>query len=352
MVFAQALESMLAAYHQQDAFSGAVLIQKGGHTLFANAYGYAERRWHVANTLNTRFRIASIGKMFTAVAILQLVEQGTLTLETTLAKVLAPLPNTIPTGVTIHQLLTMTAGIPDWFDEENDDWDTLRTTQPLYLLRRNRDYLPLLINKTSASPLGDYHYNNASYTLLGLVIETVSGQDYADYIREHIFAKAKMAHADFIAIDDTNPNVATGYIQHSDDAGKTTWHSNIYQVTAEGAADGGSSATVTDLCRFNQALRGGALLRQLTHTALIPHVVDSDMRPKGYLWMYGYGQMFIMQDEHTIIRQGHTGEEDGVSGRLYYYPQHDLDVAILANQGGCTGDIGWDIDTLIEQMLA
>ena len=247
MSFAQVLEPMLAAYHQQDTFSGAVLIQQDGHTLFAQAYGYAERRWHIANNLDTRFRIASIGKMFTAVAILQLVEQETLTLETPLAKVLEHLPNTIPTSTTIHQLLTMTAGIPDWFDEENDDWDVLCTMHPLYLLRRNRDYLPLLANKTSASSPGDYHYNNASYILLGLVIETVTGQDYTDYIREHIFAKAKMTHADFLAVDDINPHVATGYTQRIDDAGKTLWHSNIYRVTAKGAADGGSSATVSDL---------------------------------------------------------------------------------------------------------
>jgi CubicO group peptidase (beta-lactamase class C family) len=357
MSFAERLGQLFAEKSRQELFSGAVLISRDGKPLFRRAYGYANRSWKVENRVDTRFRIASISKMFTAVAILQLVDKGEITLDMSVIECLDLQNTKIPPEATIYHMLTMTSGIADWFDESGDweeNWATLCRKHPIYLLRRNEDYLPLFVNENPIAAVGEKHqYNGAGYILLGMVIEKVSGLSYFDWVDQQVFAPAQMTASGFLSIDGIYDNVAEGDIPITDGNEKNVigWKRNIYSVTPEAAADGGGTSTVDDLNRFSQALRGGGLLSvEMTQEMLTPQVLAEEKPFRGYTWKYGYANMFILDEADRIVRWGHTGEEDGVSCRLYYYPERDLDVIILANRSWCAGSLAWEVHDLILEM--
>jgi CubicO group peptidase (beta-lactamase class C family) len=348
------LKRLLTGKSAKEEFSGVVLIRQDDGPLFEGAYGYANRSWKVRNRADTRFRIASISKMFTAVAVLQLVDAGLLSLDASVVKCLGLRDTRIPIETTVFHVLTMTSGIADWFDESGDweaNWAALCREHPIYLFRRNQDYLPLFVNEEPLAPVGEkYHYNGAGYILLGLIIEKLSNRSYFDYVRHNVFARAGMPHSDFLALDGVDAGLAEGYIPITGkEEAITGWKKNIYSTTPEAAADGGATSTAADLVRFSQALRNGELLSaKLTQEMMAPKVSQSDERNRGYTWKYGYANAFLLDDDQ-IVRWGHTGEEDGVSCRLYHYPKENLDVVILGNQSWCAGSLGWDIHNIVTQ---
>ena len=356
MSFESELGQLLSGKARDESFSGAVLVSREGKHLFRQGCGYANRAWGVENQVDTRFRIASISKMFTAVAVLQLVEAGKIGLDTRIVECLGLRETTIPREATIHHLLTMTSGIADWFDESGDweaNWADLCRRYPIYLFRRNEDYLPLFVNEPPQFAVGEkYGYNGAGYILLGLVIEKVSGVPYFDAIRQRVLALAGMGDSDFVSLDGVHERVAEGYMRIADEKkGTSGWLRNIYSTTPEAAADGGATSTIDDLSRFSRALRQGSLLSPAMTTAMLtPQVSTQEQRFRGYAWMYGYGCTIILDEDEQIVRWGHTGEEDGVSCRLYFYPVQNLDVIILGNQSWCAGDLGWEIHDLIMEM--
>ena len=348
------LTELLAERSNAGDFSGTVLLQYGDDMLFQGAYGYANRPWRVENAVDTRFRIASISKMFTAVAVLQLVDAGELSLDTEVAPCLGLEETTIPPDATVYHMLTMTSGIADWFEESGnweEDWAELCRDHPIYLLRENEDYLPLFVDEPPLFPVGErFQYNGAGYILLGLLIERLADVRYTEYVQHNVFARAGMARSGFVALDDVDPEVAEGYIPVVDtDDHIIGWRKNIYSTTPEAAADGGATSTAGDLIRFVNALRSGRFLSpRLTRAMLSPHVCQREDRPRGYVWEYGFGNAFIRGEAGRIVRWGHTGEEDGVSCRLYHYPGIDVDVVILGNQSWCAGRLGWEIHDLLK----
>ena len=341
------IAQLVQAKADTEVFSGVVRLQQGETVLWESACGYANRAWHMPNQSHTRFRVASIGKMMTAVAVLQLVDEGRLTLETRLLDCLPLTETTIPPETTIFHLLTMSAGIADWFDEAEDweaQWAELRRTTPLYLLRQNRDYLPLFSQKPPLGPLGVHQYSNSSYILLGLVLEQMTGLSYPELIRQRVLAPAGMADSGFWGLDEVVADIAEGYVPElAEDGQVKKWLRNIYEATPDAAADGGLISTATDLCRFLHALRQGQLLSPtLTQAMLTPQIEEDTGHFHGYDWAYGFGNNFILQNGQ-VVRYGHTGEEAGVSCRLYHYPGLNLDVVILGNQSHCAGTLAWAI---------
>lgn len=336
---------------RDNQFSGAILIRGGRQDIFRRAYGFANRTWKIPNTTETRFRIASVGKMFTAAAVMQLIEAGKFSLDTRVIKYLKLKGTKIPLEATVYHMLTMTSGIADWTDEESEnfeaEWEQFCRDHPLYLLRRDADYLPIFSQLEPYNAIGEKHrYNNAGFMLLGLMIEKAAGLSYFDYIRQNIFARAGMKYSDFLDLDDVSPNVAEGYVSIKDESGEVVnWRKNIYSTTAGGAADGGSTSTLDDLVRFSRALRSGKLCSmESADTMLTPKVIADEDEPQ---WRYGFGCFILLDDEEQIVRWGHTGEEDGVSCRLLYYPRHKLDVVVLGNQSFCAGAVSRDIHELI-----
>jgi CubicO group peptidase (beta-lactamase class C family) len=355
MLFRNNLEKIFNEAAAKARFSGAVLISQGNDPIYTAAFGYANRAWRINNQIETRFRIASISKMFTALGVLQLIEQGIVAFDTSIVVSLGLEDTTISPHASVYHMLTMTSGMADWFDESGDweaKWDELIREHPIYLFRRNEDYLPLFENEPPlAAPGKKYQYNGAGYILLGMLIEKITGEPYFDWTADHVFSRAEMHQTGFVALDDVDENVAEGYIPiMAGDEGDIVsgWKRNIYSTTPAAAADGGATSTVKDLQRFSQSLRQGELLSEsMTNKILTPQVVSMDEPFRGYVWKYGFGNMFILDHHGSIVRWGHTGEEDGVSCRLYYYPEQDLDVVILGNQSWSTLKLAWEVHDLI-----
>ncbi|MFF2776111.1 serine hydrolase domain-containing protein [Streptomyces sp. NPDC058052] len=345
------LEETVATWAGSKEFSGTVRVTRGAEPLFTRAFGMASRRWSVPNTPGTRFRVASVSKTFTAVAVLQLVESRKIRLDDALVDhVREHMPHLDP-RVTVHQALAMTSGIGDWFEEGSEEWETewlaLTESHPLYLLRDNKDYVPLFAGKQAHFPPGERHlYNGAGYILLGLLIEAVTGRSFEEVVTEEVFARAGMSGAGFPALDELGPDVAEGYLSLASSA--TPYRTNHYSTTPRAAADGGATCTAADLTAFSHALRHGRLLdEETTRLALTPQVAQYDEKIRGYRWMYGFGLTHLLDDEGNVVRWGHTGEEDGVSARLFHYPRHDVDVAVLGNVSWSVGDLGWALHDAI-----
>ena len=349
--FVSTIGRKLSKRASQDQFSGAVLLRKGRADLLCRAYGLANRSWNIKNTTQTRFRIASVGKLFTAVAVLQLIDAGKVSLSTRVAAYLGLRETRIPDEVSVYHLLTMTSGIADWINENAEDfgaeWSQFCRDHPLYLLRRDADYLPIFSPLEPYAPVGQkFCYSNSGFILLGLVIEKASGFSYFDYVRQNVFRPAGMLQTDFLDLDDVSPNVAEGYIPiRGPDHELKGWRKNIYSTTAGSAADGGSTSTLDDLARFSRALRTGKLLAPASVEAMLTPKVDASVEGPG--WMYGFGCFIMLGEDGKVVRWGHTGEEDGVSCRLDYYPAQKLDVVILANQGSCAGRAAADIHEVV-----
>jgi hypothetical protein len=187
----QGVDGLVRKLANADRFSGAILMVKGEATLYRNAVGLASVSFQAANRIDTKFNLGSMNKMFTAVAVAQLAQQGKLSFDDTLAKHVPDYPNKEVAGkVTIHQLLTHTSGMGSYF---NDKYQEASKTR----FRAVRDYLPLFADDPLQFQPGErFGYSNSGFHVLGLVIEKVSGQDYFDYVREHIYRPAGMINTD------------------------------------------------------------------------------------------------------------------------------------------------------------
>src|SRR5712691_12188779 len=257
------LERYFQQRTERDAFSGVVLITQGSSQLFARAYGYASRSWKVPNTLTTRFNTASVTKLFTAVATLQLIDRGILTFDTPVIDFLELKHTTISRAVNVFHLLTHTSGIADDAEEESgEDYADIWKIRPNYAVTETADFLLQFAHKPPNFPPGQgCRYCNCGYVLLGLLIEKASRLSYRDYVRQQIFAPAGMLHSDFLRMDLTYEDVAEGCDPLRDEQGGiVAWKKNIYSYPPIGSPDGGAHVTAGDLDRFLRQLKTGALL--------------------------------------------------------------------------------------------
>ena len=244
-----ALDRYVAALTKEDQFAGSVLVARDGQPLFEKAYGLASRAWTVPNTPQTRFSVGSINKFFTRVAIGQLLAAGKLTLADPIAKHISDYPNPAARKATIEQLLEMQGGLGDLFGPAY-------TAAPKDRFRSNRDYfqfvapLPLVFE-----PGTNRQYCNSCYIVLGEIIERLSGTPYEKYIEQHVFRRAGMQTAAFVASDGIAPNVAVGYTKR-----EGPLRSNVHEHGAAGSAAGSAYATARDMLAFDEALRRGVLL--------------------------------------------------------------------------------------------
>ena len=318
---------------EQDAFSGVVLITQGSSQLFADAYGYASRSWKVPNSLTTRFDTASVTKLFTAIATLQLIDRGLLAFDTPVIDSLGLHNTAIAPTVNVFHLLTHTSGIADDAEEESgEDYADLWKTRANYAVTETADFLPQFAYKPPNFPPGQgCRYCNCGYVLLGLLIEKASGLSYRDYVRQHIFVPAGMLHSDFFRMDVVNDEVAEGCDPLRDEHGKiVAWKKNIYAYPPIGSPDSGAHMTAADLDRFLRKVKAGTLLSvQSTAAFFTPqvlHHVQDDWKQ-----MYGYGIEFAVDRTGKIIFAQKEGNNAGVSAVIRHYPDQDINVLLLAN---------------------
>ncbi|RSD28455.1 serine hydrolase domain-containing protein [Mesobacillus subterraneus] len=312
-------------------FSGAVLVQDGNSPASTASFGFSNRVDQVKNNAETRFGIASGCKLFTAIAICQLVEDSKLTFDTRLRDCLDVEFPSFSEEITIHHLLTHTSGIPDYFDEEvMDDFEELWMERPMYHIRSLRDFLPMFQNEQmKASPGENFHYNNAGYILLGLIVEQASRMEFTDYVEEHIFKRAGMTNSGYFSFDQLPTNTATGYIDLPDG----TWKTNIYSLPVKGGSDGGAYITVNDMAMLWKALFGQLLLKEDTLAILLtPH---AQVNETGY---YGYG-VWIKKEAAQVSKYHVMGYDPGVSFHSAYYPGTQTIAVVCSNKSEGAYDI-------------
>jgi CubicO group peptidase (beta-lactamase class C family) len=332
-----------------DLFSGAVLITRDVQRLYARAYGYASRSWRVPNTLDVRFDTASITKLFTAVATMQLIDRGLLDFDTPVVERLRLQDTSLSKDVTVYHLLTHTSGIGDDADEEaGERYEDLWKVKPNYSVIETRDFLPQFVDKPpNFAPGHGCRYCNCGYILLGLLIESVSGMAYRDYVRANVFARAGMTATDFFRMDRANHKVAEGCDPVRDASGSVVgWKRNIYSFPPIGSPDGGAYVTVADLDRFLRAVRAGELLSsELTGAFLTPQVVHQTRDT--WTEMYGYGLWFYVDRGNKVVCYEKEGVNVGVSGLIRHFPDQGITVSLLSNMEDGAWDPIWKIHDLV-----
>lgn len=312
------VDTKLTQLTADDKFSGTVLIAKDGKVLWQKAYGNADREAKVVNTLETRFRLGSMNKMFTSVAIAQLVQQGKLKYTDTLAQVLPDYPNQeVAKKITIDNLLTHTSGLGDFFGAEFD--------QKRESLHELKDYVPLFVAKPlQFEPGKGWAYSNAGFLVLGLVVEKISGQNYYDYVKQHIYDVAGMKSSGSFPITQKVPNLAIGYMRE-DDGGPLK--PNTASLPWRGSSAGGGDSTVGDLLRFDQALRNNKLVSaELTRT-ITTGKVSPPRFPGNAKYAYGFGD----KDSGGDRVVGHNGGAPGMNAQLDIHWNTGYTVVVLAN---------------------
>jgi CubicO group peptidase (beta-lactamase class C family) len=346
---AVALDQYFRDLEARDAFSGVVLITQGKSSLYAAAYGYASRQWKIRNTMEMRFDTASITKLFTSVAILQLIDQGALAFETGVIDFLGLEDTTISRQVNVHHLLTHSSGIGDDCEEEaGENYEDLWQTKPNYSVTTTKDFLPQFIHKPPNFPPGQgCRYCNCSFVLLGLMIEKITGMTYRDYVRPNIFARAGMVHSDFLRMDRVPENVAEGCDPiENNDGSIVGWKKNIYSFPPIGSPDGGAHVTAGDLDRFLKAVKSGKLLSpRLTQAFLTPHVHYRDR--DDWTMMYGYGLWFYVDRSGQVVCYQKEGINAGVSGLIRHFPEQDISVVLLSTMEGGVWDPVWKVHEMV-----
>lgn len=314
------IDAYLKAHYEIGWFSGSVIVVRAGEIVWARGYGMASLEYQVPNSPQTRFRLGSVTKQFTAAAILQLQERGLLDVQASISTYLPDYPN--GDGITLHHLLTHTAGIPNLTNfPDYLEWMRLPTTLD-ELIARFKD-LPLEFEP------GEHHrYSNSGYILLTQVIETVSGQSYADYLKEHLLHPLGMKNTGYEHPLAVINGLARGY-QLTNDGYQRAEHINM--SVPQGA--GGMYSTVEDLARWNQFLfddgvRDETILSRETITTMTSPLVPIELDNAPNLF-YGYGLVIKDQPEHRRI--GHDGGINGFLSNLSFFQNQNLTIAVLCN---------------------
>lgn len=316
---AKELDTFIQELIAQDKFSGAVLMAKDDRPIFQKAYGLASKEFNVPNQTNTKFNVASMGKMFTGIAVAQLAEQGKLSFDDLIAKHLPHYPKEVASRVTIHHLLTHTSGMGSYWKDEFHEANHAR-------FRTIQDFFPLFVNDALSFPPGTkWSYSNAGFMVLGAVIEKVSGQSYFAYVKENVFRRAGMNDSDFYEADRVTPNLAVGYTKQNRYLRDVTeWTNTLFISPVKGGAAGGGYSTVEDLLRFSVALRQNKLLSpEMTDMSLTGKVEYAATRK----YAYGFANDVVGGQRIAF----HDGGANGISTEFDLYRDIGYTVVVLSN---------------------
>lgn len=311
-----AMSSTLADLVAAERFSGAVMLARGDEIVFEAVHGEANKDFSVPNRIDTRFNLGSMNKMFTAVAIAQLVERGELSFDDPLAKFLPDFPDPESAQkIRIKHLLSHTSGLGSYFNEEfrNASRARFRTVSDLMTLAE--------AETLQFEPGTSRSYSNTGFLVLGRVIEVVTGRDYFDYIQANVTGPAGMDATASYQLDHVNPNLAVGY--HRPDGPGSPWRNNLFMHVIRGGPAGGGYSTVGDLVRFAEALRTGTLISAETFETLASPKPDLNS-PR-----YGYG--FRVYPDGSV---GHSGGFPGISSHLSFWPDGEWTIAVMSNYSG------------------
>lgn len=318
------LQKYLQACAEVEDFSGSVLVTHHGQTLLAKGYGLANHEHDVANAPNTKFRLGSITKQFTAMAILLLQEQGRLSVDDPVSKHLPATPDAWE-AITIHHLLSHTSGLPNFtsFPEYTKRW--MLPSPPTETIQRFVDK-PL-----EFAPGEQFSYSNSGYIVLGAIIEKVSGQSYAEFVGKNIFGPLGMNDSGYDTHDAILMHRAAGY-QRDGEGIKNAPYLDMTQPHAAGAL----YSTVEDLARWDEAITEGKLLSPAAREKMFTIVKGN----------YAYGWQVTQRGGRQ--QTAHGGGINGFATYILRVPDEKLCVVVLSNVvPSQTGRMAGDLASIV-----
>lgn len=298
-----------------QGFSGSVLVASGDAVLFEGVAGSADPRSGAAVDAQTRFNLASTGKLFTTVSVMQLVEQGKLDLDAPIGRYLPQWPvASVRDNVTPRQLLMHTSGLGSFWGTK---FDARRAS-----LQGLREYEPLIAVEPDFTPGTAFQYSNSGFLLLGLVVEAVSKQSYYDYVAQHVFAPAGMRDSGYYAMDGRAEHAAVPHHGGTgDDRGEV-----LPLPEPRGASAGGGYSTPRDLLRFHRALLDGTLLKPKTLDVLFaPVKLPTGTRAPPH----GLGMLRYAAGDDVVY--GHPGGAPGIGVEFRGMQHNGWAVAVMSN---------------------
>jgi CubicO group peptidase (beta-lactamase class C family) len=306
------MDQIVQSYVADQHFTGSVLVARGAQVVFSKGYGFADLEWDIPNSPNTKFRLGSVTKQFTAASILLLEERGKLSVNDPVKKYLADAPAAWE-KITIFHLLTHTSGIPDF--TSLPDYAKLEPfpTTAEKVVARFRDK-PL-----EFEPGDKWKYSNSGYALLTYLLEKISGGSYETFVTENIFTPLGMKDSGYDSNSAVIPHRASGYVYA---AGKKQFENAgfVHMTVPQGA--GALYSTTEDLLKWEQALFGGKLLKPASLEKMTTPFKDN----------YAFGLQVDTAGGHKVIE--HSGGIEGFNTILAYYPDDKLTIVVLENANG------------------
>lgn len=306
------IDTYVSGLTESDQFSGSVLVAQGSELLLSKGYNLANREWNISNAPDTKFRIGSMTKQFTAMSILLLQEQGKLTVDDPVCQYIDNCPASWA-NITIRQLLTHTSGIPD--DTSLPNFSQL-ITQPASPDAQIRWFIDLPLQ---FEPGSSWSYSNSNYIVLGRIIEKVAKTSYRRFLQQNLFDPLELADTGY----DINANVITHRAEgYSLPDQKATY----IDMTIPYAA-GGLYSTVEDLYKWDQALFAGRVVSQASWDAMLAAAVPIPADPSGS--SYAYGLWIGTFGGHPAM--GHGGAIPGFNSSIDHLTDEDFTVIVLSN---------------------
>ncbi|HEL3178532.1 TPA: beta-lactamase family protein [Stenotrophomonas maltophilia] len=300
----------LEALRARDALSGALQVVQNGQVLLDWRGGDADRTAGIPVGVGTQFRLASSNKMFTAVAILQLVQDGRLSLDDTIGKHLPGYPNrAVANNVTVRHLLSHTSGLGDFFGDDFEQYSASLKTLDDYVQRFAKD-------APQFAPGSQDSYSNYGFIVLGRIIEAVSGQSYYVYVQDRILRPAGMTGTGF---EPETVSVQQRAVAYTKQDGQ--WVRETKSLPWRGMSAGGGYSTVSDMVAFAEALRSGKLVS--------PVLLQQATTAQNHKGWYGFG--FVVQGEGREHQYGHEGGAPGSNSAIVVLPAQGCVIVGLAN---------------------
>src|SRR5262245_6010263 len=312
------VDALLTSYHDAGLFNGTALVSDGGKVMFKKGYGFADFEWKIANTPDTKFRIGSITKQFTATVIMQLVEEKKLSLDATLGSVLPYYRADTGARVTVQHLLTHTSGIPSYTGLPNFFRDVSRNPYGV------REFVEKYCSgDLEFEPGSRFLYDNSGYFLLGAIIETVTNKPYAEVLRERVFGPLGMAGSGYDLSAPILEKRARGY-----ESGPTGVRNADYLDMGLPYAAGSLYSTVEDLYIWDQALYGEKVLPSKAKERMFTPSLGN----YGFGWIIQKRSIGVDKAERLSI--GHDGGINGFTTKITRLPEDHHLVVLFNNTGG------------------
>jgi len=323
----EAIDNIFSKYHEYDGFQGSVLVAEKGNVLYKNAFGLANREWNIPNEVDSRFDIASISKQFTAMLVMQLVEEGKIHLDSTISTYYPEYRQDTGNKVSIHHLLTHRSGIPNYTSIPYVWSDSLVNHYSSDELARR-----FCSGDLEFEPGSRYSYNNSGYFLLSIILEKVSGVSFERLLQEKILSPAGMSNSGIDCRLRILNKRAYGYVRELENYKNAK---PMYMANLQGA--GNMYSTVEDLYLWDRALHSNKLLSRRgkkTMTTAYSDSSDTWITPYSNTYGYGIGLTKVPGSRGgEVSMEFHSGHITGYSSFMARFVEDEHVVIILSNTG-------------------